>query len=754
MGRAAVLSEIHEAVRHGGRFGVALTAQAIEGPGGIGKTRAAVEYAWAHQDDYTALLFVNAEAPDALNQGLAALTRVLGQDHLDNQPDAQRASAVVDWLNGHPGWLLILDNVDTEAAAKAAGDLLGRLSGGHVLLTSRQHGLAPGAGRIALDHLDPAAAAALLLEQTQHERAVGPADQADAADLAAELRGLPLALEMAAAAIRARRCSLAEYRRLWRDRRNSLTGRHEPVIAGYHRNPVTTLLDEIEQLRTEARTLLQRLAFVAPDPVPVFLLDVPVPAGGSSVAGTRSALDELAAHALVARKRDDDDFTIPAPVQDGLRRSLDPATASQRLIEALGWIDAAFAGDPEDPRTWPVLEPLAPHAAAVAGFADAAGIVDPTNRLMSRLGLYWWVTGEFARAEPLLRRALGLDETRFGPDHPEVATGLNNLAALLQATNRLGEAEPLMRRALCISQASFGPDHPNAATALSNLAVLLQDTNRLGEAEPLMRRALAIDEASFGPDHPNVAIRLSNLAGLLQATNRLGEAEPLMRRALRIDEASFGPDHPNAATALNNLAALLQGTNRLGEAETLMRRALGIGEARLGPDHPNVATALNNLAQLLKATNRLGEAEPLMRRALGIDEASVGPDHPNVAIRLNNLATLLYETDRLGEAEPLMRRALGIDEASFGPDHPNVATDLNNLAQLLKATNRLGEAEPLMRRMVAIVLAFQRDTGHAHPHRDAAIGNYTALLRAMGRSEAEIAAAITAVANDAGVPLG
>ena len=82
------------------------------------------------------------------------------------------------------------------------------------------------------------------------------------------------------------------------------------------------------------------------------------------------------------------------------------------------------------------------------------------------------------------------------------------------------------------------------ATGLNNLASLLQATNRRAEAEPLMRRALAIDEASYGADHPEVARKLSNLAGLLQATNRLAEAEPLLRRALAISEPSYGADHP------------------------------------------------------------------------------------------------------------------------------------------------------------------------------------------------------------------
>ena len=39
-----------------------------------------------------------------------------------------------------------------------------------------------------------------------------------------------------------------------------------------------------------------------------------------------------------------------------------------------------------------------------------------------------------------------------------------------ETTNRLAEAEPLMRRALAIDEKSFGPDHPNVASDLDNLA--------------------------------------------------------------------------------------------------------------------------------------------------------------------------------------------------------------------------------------------------------------------------------------------
>ena len=41
---------------------------------------------------------------------------------------------------------------------------------------------------------------------------------------------------------------------------------------------------------------------------------------------------------------------------------------------------------------------------------------------------------------------------------------------------------------------SYGPDHPDVATDLNNLATILQDLGDLAGARPLQERALAIDE--------------------------------------------------------------------------------------------------------------------------------------------------------------------------------------------------------------------------------------------------------------------
>ena len=81
---------------------------------------------------------------------------------------------------------------------------------------------------------------------------------------------------------------------------------------------------------------------------------------------------------------------------------------------------------------------LAPHALAVAGRADEAGVAEPAARLFNQHGVLSDAKARWAEAEPLMRRALAIDEASFGADHPNTATARANLAALAAARDRGG----------------------------------------------------------------------------------------------------------------------------------------------------------------------------------------------------------------------------------------------------------------------------------------------------------------------------
>jgi len=102
--------------------------------------------------------------------------------------------------------------------------------------------------------------------------------------------------------------------------------------------------------------------------------------------------------------------------------------------------------------------------------------------------------GKYQEAIPIAREFLEISEKINGPDHPDTATSLNNLAQLYQSMSDYAKAEPLFQRALAIREKALGPDHPDIATSLNDLAALYQYMGDYAKAEPLLRRALAIYE--------------------------------------------------------------------------------------------------------------------------------------------------------------------------------------------------------------------------------------------------------------------
>jgi len=70
------------------------------------------------------------------------------------------------------------------------------------------------------------------------------------------------------------------------------------------------------------------------------------------------------------------------------------------------------------------------------------------------------------------------------------AERLNQQAFELYQQGKYSEAIPLAERALAIRKKVLGDNHPNVATSLNNLAALYESQGRYSQAEPLYRQAL------------------------------------------------------------------------------------------------------------------------------------------------------------------------------------------------------------------------------------------------------------------------
>lgn len=587
----------------------------IHGLGGIGKTRLAIEHAWRFGRRYPAVLFVLADSSDGLNSGLAALART---DLLDlperNLPaESEVIGAVLRWLRENPGWLLILDNVDTREAQLAVAKLLPALTAGRVLITSRRRDWPAGIRRQAVDRVLLQPAAEFLLERTREDRKREADDAEQALRLAELLDGLPLALEQAGAYIAHNQASFGEYLKEWERESKGVLGWYDEAVMQYSAPLAVTWQRSFQQLTVTAQTVLRMTSLLAPDPIPVELFE----SGQEVVLNASSLLCEETGQELAFRQVRDclaelrslslvsgqgKLFTVHRLMQEVVRNRIpeDRQTAWIEATVALFWYAPLNSGDSD---TWPVWDVLRPHATQTLAFAGERPVRESEMLawLKTALGCLLFGKSLYMDAEPLLREAMDLDRRLYGEEHFEFAHSLKNMALLLRSTGRGNEAEPLTRKALKIDRAWFGDRHPTVATDLNYVGLLLMDTGRQTEAEELLLQALLIDQEAYGAEHSSIARDLQNLALLLTSAGRASEAEPMIRRSLEISQIVHGACHPRTARRMQILAGTLCTLGRPAEAEPLIRRALEIFEGILGTDHPMTQSARHDLDTLTAA---------------------------------------------------------------------------------------------------------------------------------------------------------
>jgi len=232
-GREQVLTQLQEALSDRGRA-------VVSGLGGIGKTQTAVEYAHRHIDEYAYILWATADSREAVVSSYVTSADLLQLPESTAKEQTLAVDAVQRWLGSHEGWLLILDNADDLGMARA---FLPSGNSGHVLLTTRAQAAGAIARRVEIQEMGTEEGALFLLRRAKCIGEDAPldaasvSDQARAKEIVAQLDGLPLALDQAAAHIEETGCGLSKYLSLYENHAPELLGRRGALTSD-HPDPV------------------------------------------------------------------------------------------------------------------------------------------------------------------------------------------------------------------------------------------------------------------------------------------------------------------------------------------------------------------------------------------------------------------------------------------------------------------------------------------------------------------------------------
>jgi hypothetical protein len=439
MGRDGALAAIETALQRN-EGGVAITV--LHGMRGVGKTTLAAAYAEYHRSDYRATWWIRAQTEPTLRADLAGLGMRLGWIGADEKEELA-VEAVMERLR-HEGerLLLIFDNAIDANALKAYLPRGGQVK---VLVTSNARAWRGVATPVEIPTWPYDIGADHLIARTART-----SERAAAEALSQALGGLPLAHEQAAAYCERLEVSLIDYGSRFEAAPVRLLDNARDAPAEYH-NRLTVArtfalaIDEAAKLHGAAEPLIVHAGLLAPEPIPLFGFKEAREHFGDPLAsalvdeGLDEAIASLRDFALVERDQIVDERD-PAITTDAIRlhRLVREIAASRRdtaqqyaARRALVAVLAAVYPDDgiNNPASWPRCATLTPHLVAICK-SETADAADSAQRaeLLCRAGGYLRRRAAFSAALPLFERALAIREKALGPEHPDTATSLHNLA--------------------------------------------------------------------------------------------------------------------------------------------------------------------------------------------------------------------------------------------------------------------------------------------------------------------------------------
>ncbi len=643
-GREEILETLHTRLQV--EQVVALTqSYALQGLAGIGKTQIALEYAYQHALEYSAVFWIEAETVEYIVSSMLHIAELL-QLPEQQETDQQRiVAAVQNWLSTHSRWLLIWDNLEDLELLRR---YLPPARQGAILITTRCQVLGTLALGLELSPMRREEGMLFLLrrakvlepettsEQIQQLAQQLPVEYAAAEKLVTAMDGLPLALDQAGAYIEETSCSLSSYLRSFEEQRHQLLDRRGALGVDHPHSVLATLglaCQRAAQRHPKALDLLHFCAFVSPDAIPECILLKGISYPGlvlEPVAADQAQLDQVIAAlrslSLIQRHSETQTLSLHRLVQTVLRELMSGQERDVWMRRVIAVLNTTF---PEAAyEAWGQCERLLPHAlACAAAMSNQSGNQD-LAQVLRKAADYLRKRGRYDQAKLLYERTLRIWKQRGESEHPESIRSLNGLARICFERAQFEQSEALFQRALDLGKLALGPESLEVAHALNGLGITYEMLGKYEQAEPLVQQAMCIRKQVCGPEHLDLASSFYNLAMLFAKQGKEGQAEALYQRSLCISEQALEPEHPFLAYPLYGLALLYAKQGKEEQAEALYQQALRIDEQALGPEHPDLAYPLNDLAKLYTEQRRYEEAEPLYQRALHIWEQAWGSKHP------------------------------------------------------------------------------------------------------------------------------
>ena len=391
-------------------------------------------------------------------------------------------------------------------------------------------------------------------------------------------------------------------------------------------------------------------------------------------------------------------------------------------------------------------------------FADVPEVDQSIRRLWAGVYTGFGLTKAAAYveyAEISLRHGLVRLRTQLGPEHPEIAASLHELAGVLLVRRRPLEAEDVCRQALAQRERLLGPRSPETLHTRILLARIERELGRTAQAQQIAAR-VELDAQELPTPDADLILMQAQAIGVRLALDesRLDDAERLARQRLRSALRWLPPHDPAVPSALRDIAEVIRAkpagplaaealhlwhtpdptdlpARILLDADTLARSGSFSRDPATVRARSDALLRLRDVAKAILPDDELPQVTILMaivripsvpsarraeaaKGAAEILERRFGPKDFSVVLCLDEAAAGWSESGRHDDAVSAMRRVCEIwDSIPNGAADPLLAAHARRrLATVLTNAGRPAEALPIIERAERELLALLGERSH------------------------------------------
>ncbi len=362
--------------------------------------------------------------------------------------------------------------------------------------------------------------------------------------------------------------------------------------------------------------------------------------------------------------------------------------------------------------------------------------------------------GRLEESVQLSRDNLQITRARYGDDHPNSLTMLNNLAVQHDRSEHNEKALSLYEEVVERASGSYGRKHPSTLFFMQNLASHYRGVRCFDDAVRLGEEIVDSRKTTMGLIHPHTtdsiqtlvsayraaqskdkALHLLNstldelrrdhgtehratlrieltLAGFLQGEHKYDEAISLCEHVVETRKQTLGEEHRDTISALNSLASAHASARDYDKAIELREHIVALRTKQLGPDHRDTQAARSSLAAVFRLAKRHDEAIAIHRKQLASRRERLGEDHIDTLSAMFVLATDYWAAGRHAEAIMLAEERIDLLQTKLGPDHKLALDAKHDLAKKYRSSNRKDEALEIFDELIA---HYENTFGPTHP---------------------------------------